>query len=67
MKVETWAGFVFINMDHDCQPLSDYLGVLPEHFNRWRLEECTKILHVKKRRACNWKVSAEAVMEAMHV
>ncbi|MFT6032435.1 MAG: nitrite reductase/ring-hydroxylating ferredoxin subunit [Arenicella sp.] len=67
VKVETWAGFVFINMDPDCEPLSDYLGVLPEHFNRWRLEECTKIVHVKKRMACNWKVSAEAFMEAMHV
>lgn len=66
-QIDTWAGFVFINMDENCKPLSEYLGVLPEHFERWRLEDCTKVIHVKKRMPCNWKVAAEAFMEAMHV
>lgn len=66
-KLDTWSGFVFINMDDDCDPLEEYLGDLVDHFKRWKLENCTKVLHVVKRMPCNWKVSAEAFMEAMHV
>jgi len=67
VKLDTWGGFVFINMDEDCQPLHEYLGVLPEHFKRWNLDQCSKVVHVIKRMPCNWKVAAEAFMEAMHV
>ena len=34
-RLDTWGGFVFINMDDNCISLSDYLGVIPEHFERW--------------------------------
>ena len=29
VKVGTWGGFVFINMDLDCEPLESFLGDLP--------------------------------------
>ena len=32
-KVGTWGGFVFINPDPDAEPLEDFLGDLPEHFD----------------------------------
>ena len=35
----TWAGFVFINFDKACKPLEADLGVLPEHFKSWGLED----------------------------
>jgi phenylpropionate dioxygenase-like ring-hydroxylating dioxygenase large terminal subunit len=66
-QVATWGGFVFLNMDPTAPPLAEYLGVLPEHFARWRLEDRWKSVHVGKVIACNWKVAQEAFMESYHV
>ncbi|MFU8762957.1 MAG: aromatic ring-hydroxylating oxygenase subunit alpha [Haliea sp.] len=66
VKVGRWGGFVFINFDRDAAPLEDYLGVLPEHFSRYPLEDYYKAIHVQREVACNWKVGAEAFMESFH-
>jgi phenylpropionate dioxygenase-like ring-hydroxylating dioxygenase large terminal subunit len=66
-RVDTWGGFVFINMDANAPSLAEYLGVLPEHFDRWRLEDCVKIAHVAKVVRANWKIAQEAFMESYHV
>jgi len=68
-KTGTWGGFVFINPDPDCEPLADFLGELPEHFEgaghdyakRW------KQVHVTAYLDANWKIVAEAFLEAWHV
>ncbi len=67
LKVGTWGGFVFVNMDPDCEPLEDFLGDLSWHFERWPLEKRYKEAHVCKLLRCNWKVNQEAFMEAYHV
>lgn len=67
VRVACWGGFVFINMDPKASPLETYLGVLPDHFDRWRLEECYKAAHVARVIPCNWKVAQEAFMESYHV
>jgi phenylpropionate dioxygenase-like ring-hydroxylating dioxygenase large terminal subunit len=68
VKVGTWGGFVFINMDPNCEPLHDFLGAeLTEQFKRWPLERRFKQAHVAKILRCNWKVAQEAFMEAFHV
>jgi hypothetical protein len=41
--------------------------VLPAHFERWKLEDCWKAVHVAKVIPCNWKVAQEAFMESFHV
>ncbi|MNO97918.1 Benzene 1,2-dioxygenase subunit alpha [compost metagenome] len=66
VKVETWAGFVFINPDLAATPLLEHLGVLPEHFRDYSLDRSVSIAHVQRRMACNWKVAQEAFMESMH-
>lgn len=66
-QVATWGGFVFINMDRSAPSLMEFLGVLPEHFDRWQLQDCWKAVHVAKRIACNWKIAQEAFMESYHV
>ena len=66
-RIGIWGGFVFINMDPAAPSLEDFLGVLPAHFARWKLEDCWKAVHVAKVIPCNWKVAQEAFMESFHV
>lgn len=67
VQVDSWGGFVFINLDPEAAPLADFLGDLPEHFERWPLEKRYKQVHVAKVLRCNWKVAQEAFMESWHV
>ncbi len=66
-RVGTWGGFVFVNFDPDCEPLSSYLENLPEHFASFALENRYKAAHVAKFMPCNWKLAMEAFVEAYHV
>jgi phenylpropionate dioxygenase-like ring-hydroxylating dioxygenase large terminal subunit len=66
-QVGIWAGFVFINLDPDCEPFQDYLEILPEHFKDFALEDRYKAVHVAKVMPCNWKLGMEAFIEAYHV
>jgi len=69
VKTGIWGGWVFINPDPDCEPLADFLGTLPDHYEnaghdhskRW------KQVHVAVVLECNWKVAQEAFMEGWHV
>ena len=67
LRVGQWGGFVFVNFDHDAEPLEDYLGVLPEHFKDFHIEDRYIETHVCKRLPVNWKAAEEAFMEAYHV
>jgi phenylpropionate dioxygenase-like ring-hydroxylating dioxygenase large terminal subunit len=65
--VDTWGGFVFINFDHDCEPLNEFLADLPEYFDPMGIED----MRVQSVRTlamdANWKVGLEAFVEAYHV
>ena len=65
-KVDTWAGFVFINPDPNAGPLADLLGDLPVHFERWNLKDRYVQAHVAKVIRANWKIAQEAFSEAFH-
>lgn len=66
VRVESWLGFVFINMDENAPPLIDYLDALPQHFRDYAFERSVIIAHVQRRVPANWKVAQEAFMESMH-
>jgi phenylpropionate dioxygenase-like ring-hydroxylating dioxygenase large terminal subunit len=67
VKVGRWGRFVFINPDLNCEPLEDFLGDLPTHFELLPYEKRYKEAHVAKIIRCNWKVASEAFMESYHV
>jgi phenylpropionate dioxygenase-like ring-hydroxylating dioxygenase large terminal subunit len=67
VHVATWGGFVFINMQDDPPSLDQYLGVLPEHFRNWGMENRYVELHMAKELPCNWKTAQEAFLESYHV
>ena len=66
VQVDTWGGWVFMNMDPEAESLASYMGILPEHFTRWKPENTFKALHVEKIIECNWKVAWEAFIESYH-
>ncbi|MEM8660504.1 MAG: aromatic ring-hydroxylating dioxygenase subunit alpha [Pseudomonadota bacterium] len=66
VALDCWGGFVFINIDGQAGPLQDYLGVLPDHFQHYHLEDAFKGVHVQKVIGCNWKVAHEAFLESYH-
>ncbi|MBB3957306.1 aromatic ring-hydroxylating oxygenase subunit alpha [Novosphingobium sediminicola] len=66
VEVGQWGGYIFLREEPGEQSLEDYLAPLPEHFKRWRHEECTTVMWVGKEVPANWKVTAEAFMEAWH-
>ncbi len=63
---DTWGGFVFVNLDPQCPPLQDYMGVMVEHFKDFPLKRRKVAVHAQKRLPANWKAAQEAFMEAYH-
>ncbi len=67
IPTETWAGFVFINPDQNCQPFAPFIKDLAEQFERWDLGSLYIQAHVARIVPCNWKIAQEAFCEAYHV
>ena len=67
LRLETWAGFLFLNFDHDAEPLAAWLGDLPEVLASYRLEDMVTTRRVEYDLACNWKIYVENAMESYHV
>jgi nitrite reductase/ring-hydroxylating ferredoxin subunit len=67
VAVDTWDGWVFVNMADEPPPLRSYLGPLVEHFEPFPLGGRFKALHVLAKLPCNWKLALEAFIESYHV
>jgi phenylpropionate dioxygenase-like ring-hydroxylating dioxygenase large terminal subunit len=67
VRVDTWGGWVWINMDPDCEPLADFLAPAPAMLAQFQLDKMRfrwrKWLHFP----CNWKIALEAFNESYHV
>ncbi|MFT4823732.1 MAG: phenylpropionate dioxygenase-like ring-hydroxylating dioxygenase large terminal subunit [Halioglobus sp.] len=66
VSIDTWGGWIFINMAEEPENFSEYLGVLPEHFDRWAPEDTYITMHVEKVINANWKAVVEAFIESYH-
>ena len=66
VQVGRWGGFVFVNMDPDCESFESYLGDVPALLASYRFEE----LRFRSYRTivfeCNWKTAVDAFNEAYH-
>ena len=67
LRCGSWAGFVFVNLDDDCEPLDEYLGIIPEHLDVYHLDEATLVSDLSIEIACNWKTSVDAFNESYHL
>ena len=64
---DTWAGFVFVNLDPGAEPLQAYLGVVPEHLDPYHFEDWKVSYECTIEIDCNWKTCVDAFNEAYHL
>jgi phenylpropionate dioxygenase-like ring-hydroxylating dioxygenase large terminal subunit len=67
VKVDTWGGFVFINMEPDCEPLAKFLDPMPAYNDCFEFDRLRYRWYKSIRLPCNWKVALEAFNEGYHV
>jgi phenylpropionate dioxygenase-like ring-hydroxylating dioxygenase large terminal subunit len=67
VKVDTWGGWIWINLDPNCEPLRTYLEPAASFLDPFELQN----MRCRWRRwlvfDCNWKVALEAFNETYHV
>ncbi len=67
VSIDTWGGWIWINLDPDCEPLAEFLAPLPEMLDPFELQN----MRCRWRKwgvfDCNWKVAMEAFNETYHV
>jgi choline monooxygenase len=67
LRLETWEKFIFVNFDPNAEPLSAYLGEIPQQARGFEFEG----LHSVERRDyiidCNWKVYVDNYLEGYHI
>jgi phenylpropionate dioxygenase-like ring-hydroxylating dioxygenase large terminal subunit len=66
-KVDTWGGFVFINMDPAAPPLAEAIGPATRHIDPVRLDRLGVLWHKVVELPINWKGALEAFTESYHV
>ncbi len=66
IRLETWAGFVFMTFNEDAPALLTALGDLPDRMASHRLDEIRCTWTVTLDTQCNWKLILENAMESYH-
>jgi hypothetical protein len=66
-RVDTWGGFVFVNMDEAAPPLLDYLAPIPDFFAPYQVEKMRLTRARSTVVPANWKVVIDAFNEGYHL
>lgn len=67
VRVDRWGGFVFLCQDPGAPSLAEWLGPLPEQFDRMPYENRQVAAHIRRVLPANWKTAQEAFVESYHV
>jgi len=67
VRVSTWGGFVFINMDENAEPLENFLSPVIKRCEKFEFEKMRFFWYRTFRYPCNWKVAIEGFDESYHV
>ncbi len=67
VKVGTWGGWVFINMDPEAEPLEQFLEPAKSMLDAFEFDKMRYVWRKSVVLPCNWKVALEAFNEGYHV
>ncbi len=67
LRLESWAGLLFVNFDTEAESLLDYLGDLPDHLAAYDLPNLVTTRRKVWDVACNWKIYLENQRESYHI
>ena len=67
VRLETWRGLLFVNLDEAAPPLADHVAPLEALLGERGLEIAAPALRRAHDLACDWKVYAENYLEGYHI
>jgi phenylpropionate dioxygenase-like ring-hydroxylating dioxygenase large terminal subunit len=67
VKLELWAGMVWLNMDPDAGTLKDYLGPIIDNLSPYHFENMVLAKHQTVTLGANWKTARDNFLEQYHV
>ena len=67
VRLDTWGGWIWINLDPGCGPLRDYLEPAASMLDPFELQNMRYRWRKWLTFDCNWKVAMEAFAETYHV
>jgi len=67
VKVDTWGGWIYVNMDPECASLRDFLEPAASILDHFQFEKMRYKWRQWAVYPCNWKTAIEAFMEPYHV
>jgi len=67
VKVDSWGGWIWINMDPNAGSLREYLEPMAGHLDQFELDKMRYRWRKWVVFECNWKVAIEAFAESYHV
>jgi choline monooxygenase len=67
LRLETWEQLIFVNFDANAEPLSTYLGKIPEQARGFRFEGLQSVERRDYVIDCNWKVYVDNYLEGYHI
>jgi choline monooxygenase len=67
LRLETWEQLIFVNFDQSAEPLSAYLGKIPEQARGFQFEGLQSVERRDYIIDCNWKVYVDNYLEGYHI
>ena len=67
VRCETFAGFIWVNMDPECVDLKTFLGPIWDDWSNYDLHNWKRYMALTTTVPCNWKVVIDNFNESYHV
>jgi Rieske 2Fe-2S family protein len=67
VRCERWGGFIFVTLNPDAPPLSQFIARFADEFAFLRMQDCVIGARVEFDLACNWKFVVENLFDIYHV
>jgi nitrite reductase/ring-hydroxylating ferredoxin subunit len=67
VHLDTWGGFVFVNMAANPERLLDFLSPIPERLAPFEFDKMRLIRYRSSIMECNWKIALHSFNEAYHI